>query len=52
MVAYTMPQKRKKEENERLRGEITLSLLVLNLKDGKFKIQECKKARCSINCMF
>ena len=37
MVAYTKPQQRKKEESERLRGEreIILSLLILDLKDGK-----------------
>ena len=36
MVAYTMPQKRKKEESERLRGERDqMKLLILDLKDGK-----------------
>ena len=39
MVAYTMPQQRKKEESEMLRGErereIRASLLILDLKDGK-----------------
>ena len=35
MVAYTKPQQRKKEESERLRGEIRSSLLILDLKDGK-----------------
>ena len=37
MVAYKMPQQRKKEESERLRGEreIRSSLLILDLKDGK-----------------
>ena len=35
-VAYTMPQQRKKEEIERLRGkrEIRPSLFILDLKDG------------------
>ena len=35
-MAYTMPQQRKKEESERLRGEreIRSSLLILDLKDG------------------
>ena len=35
MMAYTNPQKRKKEESERLRGEreIRSSLLILDLKD-------------------
>ena len=38
MVAYTKPQQRKKEESEGLRGEreIRSSLLILDLKDGKF----------------
>ena len=37
MVAFTKPQQRKKEESARLRGEreIRLSLLILDLKDGK-----------------
>ena len=37
MMAYTMPQQRKKAESERLRGEreIRSSLLTLTLKDGK-----------------
>ena len=37
MVAYTVPQQRKKEESERLRGEreIRSSLLILDLKDDK-----------------
>ena len=36
MVSYTMPQKWKKEESERLRGrEIRSSLSILDLKDGK-----------------
>ena len=36
MVAYIMPQQRKKEESERLRvKEIKSSLLILDLKDGK-----------------
>ena len=37
MVVYKMPQQRKKEESERLRGEreIRSSLLILDLKDGK-----------------
>ena len=37
MVAYTKPQKRRKEESEKLRGEkeIRSSLLILDLKDGK-----------------
>ena len=37
MVAYTKPQKGKKEESQRLRGEreIGSSLLILGLKDGK-----------------
>ena len=37
MVAYTMPQQRKEEESEKLRGEreIRSSLLILDLKDGK-----------------
>ena len=38
MVAYKKPQQRTKEESERLRGEgaIRSSLLILDLKDGKF----------------
>ena len=36
MGAYVRPKQRKKEENERLRGERDrLSLLNLDLKDGK-----------------
>ena len=37
MVAYTKPQQRKKEENERLRGErIQIELIDFSLlKDGK-----------------
>ena len=37
MVAYKKPQQRKKEENERLRGdrEIRSTLLYLGLKGGK-----------------
>ena len=37
MVACKMPQQRKKEESERLRGEgeIRSSLFILDLKDGK-----------------
>ena len=37
MTADAKPQRRKKEESERLRGEreIRSSLLVLDLKDGK-----------------
>ena len=37
MVAYTKPQKWRKEESEKLRGEkeIRSSLLILDLKDGK-----------------
>ena len=37
MVAYTMPQQRKKKVSEKLRGEreIRSSLLILDLKDGK-----------------
>ena len=36
MVAYTMPQQRKKEEGERIRGdrEISSSLSILDLKNG------------------
>ena len=38
-MAYTMPQQRKKEESERLRGEGERSdqvyLLISDLKDGK-----------------
>ena len=39
MVAYTKPQRWKKEESERLRGEreIRSSLLILDLKDGKLQ---------------
>ena len=39
MVAYTKPQRRKKEESERLRveREIRSSLLILDLKDGKLQ---------------
>ena len=42
MVAYTKPQRWKKEESERLRGEreIRSSLLILDLKDGKLLIRE------------
>ena len=38
MVAYTKPQQEKKEESKDLRGEreIRSSLLILDLKDGKF----------------
>ena len=38
VVAYAKPQQRKKEESERLRGEreIRPSLLILDLKDGRF----------------
>ena len=36
MAVYTMPQQRKKEENERLRGERDqINLLILGVKDGK-----------------
>ena len=37
MVAYIRPQKRKKEEGEKLRREkeIRSSLLILDLKDGR-----------------
>ena len=37
LVAYTKPQKLKKEESERVRGEreIRSSSLILDLKDGK-----------------
>ena len=36
MMAYTMPQQRKKEESKRLRGERDqINLLILDLKDGK-----------------
>ena len=35
MVAYTKPQKGKKEGSEKLRGEIGLSLLILDLNDCK-----------------
>ena len=36
MMAYTMPEQRKKEESERLRErEIRSSLLIMDLKDGK-----------------
>ena len=54
MVAYTMPQQRKKEETEQLRGErIRSSSLILDLKDGKSQGSGSKKkARRSINCMF
>ena len=36
-MAYRKPQQRKKEESERIRGEreISSSLLILELKDGK-----------------
>ena len=34
MVAYTKYQQRKKEDSERLRGEIGQSLLILDLKGG------------------
>ena len=38
MVAYTKPQKRKKEENEKLIGEENRSsLLILELKYGRFR---------------
>ena len=37
MATYKKPQQRKKEENERLRGEreTRSSLLILDLKDGR-----------------
>ena len=42
MAAYRKPQRRKREESERLRGEreIKLNLLILDLKDGKLQDSE------------
>ena len=41
MVVYTKPQKRKKEEGKRLRGEgeIRSSSLILNLKDDECRVE-------------
>ena len=51
MVAYTKPQKRKKEESERLRGERD-QIKFIDLGVERCKIQESKrKARRSISCM-
>ena len=54
MVSYTKPQQRKKEGRKRLRGEgDQIKFIDLRFeKMGSCKIQESKKARCSINCMF
>ena len=38
MVAYSKPQQRKKEESKKLRGgRDQISLLILDLKDGKLQ---------------
>ena len=36
MVAYTKPQQRKKEAKSKEERDIKSSLLILDLKDGKF----------------
>ena len=55
MVAYTKPQRRKKEESERLRGEID-SINFIDLRFKRWQLAGFRKARrrlgYSINCMF
>ena len=50
---YKAPTKEERRKQKLREGDIRSSLLILDLKDGKFKIQESKKkARHPINCMF
>ena len=44
MVAYTMPQQRKKRENERLRGERDL-IKFIDLRFERWQVVRCRKAR-------
>ena len=51
VVAYTKPQRRKKEREGHEEREIKLILFTLDLKMVNCRIQEMKKAICSINCI-
>ena len=51
VVAYTKPQRKKKKREGQGEREIKLILFILDLKMVYCRIQEMKKAICSINCI-
>ena len=51
MVANTKPQRRKKEDNERLGGERD-QIKFIDLRFERWQVLRFRKARRSISCMF